>query len=85
MCKAGRNKTRARKRADIALIHVWCGWGMARARVLQKIKKKSENGSETKIFWELDVQSYNKDICLNINLNIQLTLKEKLLYFNFTL
>jgi hypothetical protein len=36
---------------------------MARARVLQKVKKKSENGSETKIFvQELDVPSYNKDM-----------------------
>ena len=34
----GRNKTQARKRAD----HLWCGWGMARAHVLQKKKQEEK-------------------------------------------
>jgi hypothetical protein len=37
-------------------------WGMARARVLQKIKKKSENAAKRRFVQELDVPSYNKDM-----------------------
>jgi hypothetical protein len=35
---------------------------MARARVLQKIKKKAKMAAKRRFFQELDVQSYNKDM-----------------------